>query len=568
MRKPNEKEFKDLRILLGLLQKAEDYCRDYFDRGKRWYRLWRFGSAVDEDDWPYVNRTRTKDIFAFCEDSTALTISSLLATLPLYSVITRETSVFTKMFTGIDPGEVGTQIEKALSNQIEHEDVEFLQEMTDFIKSGQIFGNSYLGVYPKFDEDGNYIRPLIKGHEFWDVMPIPRATRVTKARGIFIREFMTPEDLETLKSRGFKNIEGIIADTPAGLDVEWHKTLLQELGMESYVVDENNKEVLHYFSNGDVISMVDRGTIIRDTRGDRVRPYPYALPQVQYKYIPVPFEFFAMGIPEVLESLQEDRNLIRSARRDNIDLIIHKILLFRQGADLNLDLIGKAYPSALWPVTDLEGDVKEFPMTDVSQSAYNEEQLLSHDEENAMSFWGYARGMTPPHQEQPTTVMRLQQASLNRLDLAIKLAEFGVLQQIGSRVMLLMRRYMPQEMYEEIIGEPDKGFYQLSEEQLRRFYYVKPVGSSVTHIRELKQQAILQAIQTLPVLEERSRMSSNPFEVNYYKTAKEYLETVEVPDANEMIRPLQQIAENPLGDIGMPQPNMMEQLAQQMYGGM
>lgn len=564
MRKPNTEEYKDLRWFLERLKRAEDYCNEYFERGKRWYRLWRFGSAVDEADWPYVNRVRTKDIFAFCEDSTALMIASLLATMPWYSVIPRETATFAKMTSGLDPMEIGAQLEKCLAYQVEHEDTEFFEEMVDFVKNGDMMGNSYMGVYPKIEPDGRYLHPLLKGHEFWDVMPIPRATRLTRSKGVFVREFMTPEDLEDLKKKGFKNIDNVIADTPAGMDIEWHKNLLQELGMESYVMDENSKETLHYFSGGHVVSMVDRGAIIRDTRKDSQKPFPYDLPIVQYKYIPVPFEFFGMGIPEVLEVLQEDRNLIRSARRDNIDFIIHKIVMFREGAGLNLDLL-KAYPNAMWPVTDLTNDIKEFDIKDVSQSAYNEEQLIAHDEENALSLFGYARGMTPEHSEQPTTVMKLQQASLNRLDLNTKLIEFGPFRSVAARIILLTRRYMRQEDYEEIIGEPDAGFYQLSEEQIRRFFYAKPVGSSITQIKEMRQQQMNMMIQALMQIEERVPMSATPFKVDWYEVGKGALDAGEIQEPDKYIKPIQPQEQSPMGE--MPGQDMMGQLAQQMYSG-
>ena len=121
--------------------------------------------------------------------------------------------------------------------------------------------------------------------------------------------------------------------------------------MTNWDADDKEIENIHYFSGGDVITFADRKVIIRDTR-EKKTPYPYSMPIVQYKYMPVPLEFFAMGIPEVLEVLQEDKNLVRSARRDNIDLVINKIVKARHGAEINFDLI-KYYPGAIWPLENL-----------------------------------------------------------------------------------------------------------------------------------------------------------------------------------------------------------------------
>ena len=324
MSKPAQAEYDKLKWLLKKLDAAEQYCEPYFERAQRHYKLYRFGSAVDDTDWPYVNRTRSRDILAFIEDSTAILVQTLFATMPFFSVIPRETDSIKLNYEKLDPFKVADQVSRALDHQVSHEDTEFFEEIVDFIKGGTMLGNSYMGVYPKFGNDGKYRLPLLKTHDFWDVLPIAGARRVTKSKGVFIREFVDMEDLKALAKKGvYKNVYKIRgAETSSTDERNWHATLLQDVGMTNYEVDSNAIENIHYFSGGHVITFADRKTIIRDSNKDPETPYPYNMPVVQYKYMPVPLEFYAMGIPEVLESLQEDKNLIRSARRDNIDLVI------------------------------------------------------------------------------------------------------------------------------------------------------------------------------------------------------------------------------------------------------
>ena len=123
---------------------------------------------------------------------------------------------------------------------------------------------------------------------------------------------------------------------------------------------------------------------------------------------------------------------------------------------------------------------------------------------------------------------------------------------------------MNQRDYEEIIGEPDAGFFRLNEDQIRRFYYVKPVGSSITHIKELRQQHIQFAINLLAGLQQNP-MAMQQFQVNWYKAAKTALEASDVPDANEILIPTQQQG-NPLGQIEMPNPAMLQALQGIPYG--
>lgn len=591
--RPSDEEFRILKWLLERLRNSEDFCEPYFDRAKRHYKLFRFGSAVAEDDWPYINRVRSRDILAFIEDSTAILIQTLLATMPFISVIPRETRMMYMNYEGIDPMLIGDQMSRCLDYQISHEDTEFFPEIVDYFKGGTIYGNSYIGVYPKFDEKGLYLRPLLKTTDFWDVMPITGAKRVSKAKGVFVREFCTFEDLAGLEERGvYRNTSSLRGPVSSDLDPEkqWHDALLQECGMTNYLADNNNIEVIHYFSGGHVITFANRKAILRNSNDtsnipnippgfspESFKPFPYDMPIVQYKYMPIPLEFFAMGIPEVLEILQEDKNLIRSARRDNIDLVINKIIKARAGADLNFDLF-KYYPGAIWPMENLN-DVAEMDMRDVTQSSYNEENQREKDMENALSLFGYARGMTPQHAEQPTTVMKLQQASLNRLDLAVKLAEFGPLQNIATRIILLTRRYMPQSVYEAIIGDKDAGFYRLKEEDIRRFYHFKPIGSSISNVKEIRQQQMQAALQMIMAVPPQvMQYNIEPFTVNLYQLLKDGLDALDNKNVDRILiklQPPQQMGGG--GGMlagmqgggqggGMGNPNEMQALANIMYG--
>jgi len=544
---PSDAEIQKLQWLLKKLKTAEDYCRPYFERAKRHYRLYRFGSAIDAADWPYVNRVRTKDILAFVEDSTAIMVQTLLGTLPFFSVIPRQSSQLMLQYTGIDPVKIGRQMEICLDHQLGHEDTEFFEEITDFFKEGCIYGTSYVGVYPRFSGD-KYVGPLIKTIDYWNVLPITGARRISKAQGVFIREFMSEEEAIALAEK--YGLEGAVDKLTGfiGADVErkWHTQLLADIGIENYNIDDNDLEIIHYFSGGHVITFVNRAIIIRDSNipeinqlGEEqvVKPFPYDQPAVQYRYMPVPLEFFGQGIPEILEVLTEDKNLVRSARRDNIDLCINKVMKARAGADINYDLI-KYYAGAIWPLENLN-DLEVLDIGDVTQSSYLEEDKISADMENALSFFGYARGMTPTHEEKPTTVMRLQQAAMNRLDLAVKLAEFGVLQNIANRVILLTRRFMSQQDYEAIIGDKDAGFYRLSEEAIKRFYLIKPMGSSVTHVKEIRQQQLAMASGILEKVAPVAMNNVEPFEINWYTAARAGLEACDIKNIDQLLIKLQ-----------------------------
>ncbi len=581
MPQPSDQELAALKFLLERFQQAESYCRPYFDRAKRHYKLYRFGTAVSDKDWPYINRVRTRDILAFVEDTTAILIQTLFATMPFISVIPRESNNPVLKQLGIDIAKIGKQMERCLDYQLSHEDTDFFEEIIDYFKGGGIQGNGYLGVYPRFEADGTYLIPKLEVSDFWDVLPVPGSKRLSKSRGVFIRQFCTYDDLLEYQDRGiYKNADQLRKGDNAGPDQLWHKRLLEEVGLTDYASDEEDIEVLHYFSGGHVLSIGNRRAFLRDsttpneTTGQIETPYPYHMPVVQYKHVPVPGEFFAMGIPEILELLQEDKNLIRSVRRDNIDIIVNKIIKARSGADINFDFL-RSYPGAIWPVENLN-DIEPWEPGDVTQSAYGEERVIAADMENALSMFGYARGMTPAHTEQPTTVMKLQQASMNRQDVNIKLAEFTVLQEIARKIIALNRRYMTRETYEAIIGEQDAGFYAMPEHMITRFFLMKPVGSSVTHIKEIRQNQINFAIQSLlPFIQnpQLAAMNIQPFAVDSYEALKTAMDTADIKNIDSIIKlvtPPQTPIQTGMQMTGLQMPPLEEiaQLAGVSYGGM
>lgn len=564
----NDPDYAKLKWLLERLHSSEEYCLPYFERAKRHYKLYRFSTAVSDADWPYTNRVRSRDILAFVEDTTAILIQTLFATTPFFSILPRQTGSKSLEILGIDLLKVGQQMETVLDYQISHEDTDFLEEIVDYFKGGKIFGTSYIGVYPKFESDGSYFLPLLKTIDFWDVLPVVGSKRMAKSRGVFVREFVTKEDLLDAQKKGIYSKVDAIGSSTAGVDVQWHKDLMTDCGMTGYTFDDTDIEVIHYFSGGHIITIANRMAVLRDSTeagagGEINTPYPYSMPVVQFKDVPIPNEFFGIGIPEIIEVLQEDKNLVRSARRDNIDLCINKIIMTKEGTDINYDMI-KFFPGAIWP--EMMGKIEPLDIHDVTQSSYAEERQIQADMENALSLFGYARGMTPAHAEQPTTVMKLQQASLNRQDIAVKMAEFTVLQEIARKIIMLNRKYMTQETYESIIGEPDAGFYKLPPEYINRFYAVRPIGSSVSHIKEVRQQQIQFALdvaaKTPP---EIMQGNVRPFTIDYLELIRTAFDAADIKNIDRILVPQQPQQADPL-QMMLSDPNIVAQLAGVPYG--
>jgi len=489
-----EKIYQDLSSVLKDFHRSEEYTTSYFNRAKTHYKNYRLYRT--KADFPYANSVFTPDTFAYVEDATARVIQTLFSKEPVFMVTGRD-----KM---ADVG-IADQLTEALSYFTGNDEFELFAEAVDFFKSGAMLGTSYLGVYPDFDEDANgqlmYRGPRFETVDYWDGFPDPKAKRLNKFARYFIRrKVIYSEDLNKLAEQGYydkKAVANILEGNFGDIDHNEHSDLLAEIGLSQYTSEDPNKhEILEWYGNGQVVCIGDRQEIIKDTRKLNTIALPYPIPIVDYRYVVMPGEFFGVGIPEIVRDLQADKNIIRSQRRENVDLILNKILKIKTGAtDVDIDML-KFFPGAVWMVGDHE-DIKEHDMRDVTSSAYKEEEVITWDMDNATGQWMYSRGAQPQREETATGIIRLQQASLARFDVNIKLTEFTAMRSIAKKIILQMRRFLPQAEYERIIGEPDKGFYAIPEFDLLRMYDFVPVGSSITNIKELRATQIMKAQEML-----------------------------------------------------------------------
>jgi hypothetical protein len=529
----NNTEHDVLWNFLIQFKRAEDHCWSYHQRARTFYKNYRMFRT--KTDFPYANSVFTPDTFAFVEDATAKIVQTITSHSPIFSVQPRYGG-------NVD---VARQLERVLQYCIENEDFEFFPEFLDLVKNGGIFGTSFMMVLPEFSEKPEgvgYEGPNYEFVDYWDIFPDPGARRLTrKARWIFKRTLLYNEELEELGAKGvYQNINEALQLGTGGFVDHERRRLLQEIGLESYEPDEPGRhEVLEQFIDGHIVSVINRQMIIRDTRTKKLKPFPYDMPMVDYRYISVPGEFNGIGIPEILQYLQADKNVVRSQRRENVDLVLNKILKIRRGADVDVDLL-KYFPGAVWETEDPSRDIIEHDMRDVTQSAYLEEEKISLDMESATGMYKYSRGQDPSRTETATAIVRLQQAALARHDITIKLAEFTTLRNLAQKVILQIRAFMPQQTYELIIGEPDKGFYQMSLNDIARNYRFLPVGSSVTAIKEVRQNQILQAQQMLmsvpPAVQQQN---IHPFTIDYKRVLEIGLEdALQIPNVGELVIPL------------------------------
>jgi hypothetical protein len=434
-------------------------------------------------------------------------------------------------------------------------DREFFLEFTDFVKQNLIYGTSFFSIAPMFDTSNWKFKGFhFNCEDFQDIFHDPAAKRLSRARWCIKRSIQYWDELKDLEKSGvYQNVDMIKGDTVA----EWDDPVterLSDIGKSSEVNYADPKtgriEIFDYFEEGHIITVGARKVVLRDTRRKRdgratkdsmgkatkkLSVLPYDLPLIDLRFIPVPREFFGIGIPEILEDDQETIDLLRSQRLDNLDLCINKLFKLRINSDTDPDSIFAA-PGGIIPVTDMS-DLEEFKISDVTASAYTEADATKRNAEDSVGEWGYGRGETPTHRETATGITKLQEANLIRFDLALKIHEFSGVRTITKKSVQMVREYMSQGDYENLIGEDDAGFYKYSMDDLMEMINIVPVGSAVTANREARSAQISAMHGALSAKTPEITMKNQPtaYVVDQYKVDMAMLDDLQVMNKEEIL---------------------------------
>lgn len=565
MAKINEKDQESLKMVLERFYRSESYCKAWHDNGEDYYKRYRFYKTAGK--YPYKHNVKDRLTFTIIEVITARLMQVLFAVQPFLSIIPTEKTD--------EP--VARQLEKVINNLLMNPDREFFLEFIDFTKQCCIYGTSYLSPTPRFNVDNWKFDGLnFDVDDFFDVFPDPACKRLSRAKFVIKRSIRYWDELKDLEKKGvYKNVDLIKSNTVSDFDNKVFDRQ-QSVGLNTGV-DYSDPvtglvEIMDYFEEGHIVTIGARGVVLRDTRKDVDRKatldymgqpttkssvLPYHLPIVDMRFIPVPREFFGIGVPEALKDDQDTIDLLRSNILDNLDLIVNKLFKLRINSDTDPDMVFSAAGNII-PVSDMS-DIDEFKVSDISGSAFTVEQETRNAAADAIGEMGPARGQETERRSTATGLVKLQQASLIRFDLLVKNTEFTAIRQIGKKVVQIIREYMSQEQYERIIGEKDAGLYELTPDDIFMLLDIVPVGASVTANKETRSQQIQQAVQMLEKVDPIKAQQNVPsFRINLKELYTMGLEDLDVKNKDNIIMdappplPPQPAPPPPPQQLGMP----------------
>lgn len=300
---------------------------------------------------------------------------------------------------------------------------EFMVKFVDFIKQLLLYGTSYFHVYWKVKRewvttrtpireplsvngimiDENNIRweekreykvverrPEVEVLDILDVFPDPESRNESDARGVFVRSWMSLEDVRSMGQGQFPIFGN--TDNPQLLagDTKYGESRQARYGIRGLSTPPSKDlvEILTFWGKYDLDGdgIKEKCQIIIANREILMvaRPNPFhhqQCPVVRCVFFPIPLEWFGMGLVEPVISNVHELWTLRRQRIDNINLVINRMWKVNSLADVDLDTLIST-PNGIILTDNMEG-VEALPTPDVTQSAYNEAGIVQTDIENA-----------------------------------------------------------------------------------------------------------------------------------------------------------------------------------------
>jgi hypothetical protein len=271
-----------------------------------------------------------------------------------------------------------------------------------------------------------------------------------KARDCIRRYVMDIDDFHAMYDDSVWDQFGNAKLVKAGGDVNYYEFFKPPQGIDT----SRQVEVLHYWNEPkDKFIIVANEVLIRDN------PNPYRhkrLPYARGVDIKRPHSFYGKGEPELLESIQDEVNILRRMIIDRNHLDIDKMFLVSNKLGLSdEDLIAR--PHGMIPTDDITA-AKPVEYGDIPRSV---ELSLKHLEDDATITTGInPRAQALPTAGTATEAAILKESTLRRLETKIFLLKKELLVRLGRLRLSNILQFYAQPKLEKIVGEKNSDAYK------------------------------------------------------------------------------------------------------------
>jgi len=553
------------------IEAAEDFREPFITKAGSAYRQFRsYKEALEEGDTrsnlfiPYS--------FHIIQTQTPKIVNALINTRPFVQTVAM----------GV-PSEEREAKSKKMNMLLDYQfqmRIRFVPFMNDVVTSTLIFGTAITRQGWEYKEKlkrfrvpnavygvrtGDYEeiskRIVVKDDPYARLVPLkdfffdPLAVTIDEARYVGELEYMDYNELVDLqKSQGVEFAHMKEIKESVGKRQSKETTQLSLIGGSTpNRAVQKELEVHTYFTDDWHLIIVNKEFVALS----EMNPYYHGKkPYARFVNNPVPGEFYGISEMEVTEDLQEELNTTRNQRIDNTSFLINKMFTILRGA--NVDPAQLRSRAGGFVEVDDHNDIEELKFSDVTASAYKEEEQVKDDMDLVSGVHDTERGTTTQRRETATTMNILASAGGERFKLKVALIAYGGVHELVQQVIQLDQQYVTEEKEVVILGSDGATTNDVVNiEDIMGQFDIIGVGSAV-------EPSINKDIQQANITQLYSLLKDNPliiqdkllksiFEVFGFKNVTQYVKPEPLPPPQQEGGIAPDLAMNPALAQGMAQ---------------
>lgn len=554
-----EEKKEPLEIVVDAFKVADEARKPREDKWKKFYELYR--SHIEKRD-DGLSNLFIPIVFSAIETVLPRIVEAVFASRPYLAMLPRE------------PEDVDNA--KIMETLIDYQLVDkmnIVRKFSDFIRECLIYGTAVAKVTWRFETRPKIVRvpkyevfgvkfgettqeektvfyddPEFEPIDIFDFFIDPDATSIDDAAYCIQRSYRSLSYLKNQADNGiYENIDKLEGVSGSGSLTSGERASDIGLGASS---GGKKLEVLEYWTDDRVITVVERQVVIRDIKN----PYYHRRkPFINIVDIPVPHEFYGIGEVEPIEYMQYAYNDFVNQIMDNMNLSINKMWIANSQSDIDPTQLISKPGHVIW-AEDVTGDLREVALSDTTGPAFNMLGLIEQQTQNVLGVFDYIKGATPSRAETATTVTSLQEAANMRFKQKIRTIEVMGLRELGRFMIQLNQQFVDRERVIRIVGEEGQMFFEVDPGEINGEFDLIPVGSSVDPVANKfsRQNQLMNLYNTVGM---------NPM-INQQEFLKIIFDAYDIKEQTRLINPM------PPMDPNAAQPGPVPEGMETLEGGM
>ncbi len=339
-----------------------------------------------------------------------------------------------------------------------------------------------------------YDDPICQCVDLFDFFVDPNAEDISDARYCGHMEYQTRAQLENMVENGKYRID--FGKLPQLDQMLGGRTVRREengkgAAEEDFAAEDKNClfQVHHYWEDDRHMVIINESQCALDEEN----PFWHGMkPYDKCCYTPLPHEFYGIGVPESLESLQKELNTSRNQRIDYNSMALRRMWKVRKGCGVTpRDLIWRQ--NGILQVENMD-DVQEIQVAGLSGSAFTNEAAIKQDMRDTTGCHDILMGLSQKAETATTTMTKDNNASL-RFKNVVGAVVRNLLVPIGKKCLALDQQFLTENRVIRLLNEDGDELLQVNPFELDGEYDLIYVGSAVEPLanKELIKKHTLEA---------------------------------------------------------------------------